>query len=113
MLHNRAGQEVSDDSAKAQVLFDHFSHSLGDPGPSNLALNWDNLQLPTADLSNLDVLFSLDELKAAVFELHTEKAPGPDGFIGAFYRSCWDIISLDLLVAVNQMMMLKGTIGTC
>lgn len=31
----------------------------------------------------------------------SDKAPGPDGFIGAFYKSCWVIIKDDLLAAVN------------
>ncbi len=31
-----------------------------------------------------------------------EKAPGPDGFIGAFFKSAWEIIKEDLLSAVRS-----------
>jgi hypothetical protein len=31
-----------------------------------------------------------------------EKSPGPDGFIGSFFRTCWDIIRDDIMAAVNQ-----------
>jgi hypothetical protein len=31
-----------------------------------------------------------------------EKAPAPDGFIGTFFRSCWQIVKDDLMAAVNQ-----------
>ena len=30
----------------------------------------------------------------------SEKAPGPDGFIGVFYKRCWPIIKADLVEAV-------------
>ena len=30
----------------------------------------------------------------------SEKAPGPDGFIGVFYKKCWSIIKEDLVQAV-------------
>lgn len=39
---------------------------------------------------------------ATVKQLPKEKAPGPDGFIGLFVASCWDIIKGDIMQAVNQ-----------
>lgn len=30
-----------------------------------------------------------------------EKAPGPDGFIGIFFKKCWDIIKMGLMVAMQ------------
>jgi mannosylglycoprotein endo-beta-mannosidase len=38
---------------------------------------------------------------------HAEKAPGPDGFIGGFFKKCWSFIRHDLLAAMNQMHSLK------
>lgn len=51
-------------------------------------LNWDRLQLPRLDLQALDESLSLEELMDVVFACHVEKAPVPDGFIAAFYKSC-------------------------
>lgn len=31
-----------------------------------------------------------------------EKAPGPDGYIGSFFASCWDIIKIDLMAAIQH-----------
>lgn len=31
-----------------------------------------------------------------------ERAPGPDGFIGAFFTTCWVIIKEDVIQAINQ-----------
>jgi hypothetical protein len=71
-------------------------------------LNWEKINLPAADLAHLDVPFSLPELKAAVDGMHGEKAPGPDGFIGEFFKKCWPFICSDLLKALNQMHSLQG-----
>jgi len=30
-----------------------------------------------------------------------DKAPGPDGYTGGFFRSCWDIIKVDVVNAAN------------
>jgi hypothetical protein len=37
-----------------------------------------------------------------------DKAPGPDGFIGTFYRACWDIIKDNLTSVFNQLHNLNG-----
>ena len=41
---------------------------------------------PTLDLSALDVCFTEDEIWAVVRDIPAEKAPGPDGFTGLFYK---------------------------
>jgi hypothetical protein len=60
-------------------------------------------------LTHLEAPFSLSELEVAVDKMHGEKAPGPDGFIGNFFKRCWSFIKADLLKALNQMHSLKGT----
>lgn len=46
------------------------------------------------DLSYLEQPFRLDEIKCAVFELGSNKAPGPDGFPIHFFKQYWDTINL-------------------
>lgn len=41
------------------------------------------------------------EIWAVVRELPPDKAPGPDGFMGAFYQSAWPVIKADVLRAIN------------
>lgn len=36
------------------------------------------------------------EVQAAVFSIHPDKAPGPDGFSAGFYQSFWDVIGDDI-----------------
>ena len=56
---------------------------------------------------NLELLapVTLNEVRNAVFALDPDSSPGVDGFFGTFYRSCWDIISDDLLMAVKEFFM--------
>lgn len=36
------------------------------------------------------------EVRAAVFSINPDKAPGPDGFSVGFYQSFWDVIGEDI-----------------
>jgi hypothetical protein len=36
-----------------------------------------------------------------VHALPGDKAPGPDGFTGTFYKACWHIIKNDLMAAID------------
>jgi len=45
---------------------------------------------------------SEEEVKAAVWSLHSDKAPGQDGFAIAFYRQHWETIKNDLLRMVRN-----------
>ena len=47
---------------------------------------------------------TLEELKEVVSRLNINRAPGPDGFNGAFYRASWSIIATDLLDAINNVL---------
>ncbi|PKA66258.1 hypothetical protein AXF42_Ash006955 [Apostasia shenzhenica] len=39
---------------------------------------------------------SMDEVKVAIFNIHKDSAPGPDGFGSGFFQSCWEIVKEDL-----------------
>jgi hypothetical protein len=49
----------------------------------------------------------MDEVRVVVMEALREKAPDPDGFIGLFFASSWDIIKEDIMRAVGQFYMLN------
>jgi len=57
---------------------------MGRPPQRQSDINWESLQLQTHDLSDLDVPFTDEELKGAIQQMTSDKAPGPDGFTGAF-----------------------------
>ena len=86
---------------KEGCLLNHFSKLFGPPPSRAQTLNWENLGLPRVNLDHLEEEFSEEEIHAVVKELKSDKAPGPDGFIGIFYKSCWSIIKKDLKAAIN------------
>lgn len=45
----------------------------------------------------LEVSFSMEEVKAAVFSMQNDKALGLDGFSMHFYHVMWDVIKEDLM----------------
>lgn len=51
---------------------------------------------------------TMEEVRAATFQLGAQKAPGPDGLNGLFYQHHWDIISLDILKGSPRFFSLRG-----
>lgn len=51
----------------------------------------------TSDMNlKLVAIPDIVEVKAAVFTINSDKAPGPDGFSAGFYQAFWDIIGEDI-----------------
>ena len=46
--------------------------------------------------------FSEEEIKRAIMDLPTDKAPAPDGFTSNFFQSCWLIVKEDLVRVVKS-----------
>jgi len=88
-------------SDKDNVAFQFFSQSIGTPKPRSLALNWEALGYEQFDLDSLDSPFTEQEISLVIKEMPSMKAPGPDGFIGLFYKKCWNVIKYDLMEAVQ------------
>jgi len=55
--------------------------------------------MPSLDLTELETPFSEQEVWKTINLLPSDKAPGPDGFTGKFYKVCWQIIKVDIMAA--------------
>lgn len=86
---------------KEEALHQYYNSLLGTNVPREMTFDWERLQLPQIQAAGLDLPFTEAEIEAAVKELLAEKAPGPDGFTGTFYQSCWNIIKGDVCNAFN------------
>ncbi|CAH9072676.1 unnamed protein product [Cuscuta europaea] len=43
-----------------------------------------------------------EEVKAAVWDLNSKGAPGPDGFNGIYFKKCWSIVCTDVVKAIQK-----------
>lgn len=98
-LRDDTGEFVWKHAEKEQLAFSYFHTVLGTKSNRGCTLDWDSMELGQIE-DTLDQAFSLEEIKAAMDDLPMEKAPGPDGFTGGFYKKCWEIIKYDLLAAM-------------
>jgi retron-type reverse transcriptase len=51
----------------------------------------------------LELPFTQDEVKDTIDSMPSDKAPGPDGFTGAFFKASWEIIKYDIMAAINSL----------
>jgi hypothetical protein len=85
---------------KSNLIHTHFSQIMGTPNIRNKAINWNELGYVRHSFDALDAPFTQEEIESVIKEMPSEKAPGPDGFIGLFYKKCWSIIKEDLTQAI-------------
>ena len=73
---------------KAAAIFDFYSNLIGADSDRTRTINLDHMDIPGYDLEALDMPFAEDEVWHTIKDLPSDKAPGPDGFTGRFYKSC-------------------------
>lgn len=88
-----------DISATVDTYYDAL---LGDSTARAASINLDLLDLPSYDLSHLEAQITMEEVEKTIKAMPLDKAPCPGGFAGRFYASCWQIIKMDLMRALDQ-----------
>jgi hypothetical protein len=85
------------------VIGDYFKNHIGSTAPRSSTINWQALGYSLHDLSDLEMQFSLEEVDNTIKSMPSDKASGPDGFTGAFFKACWEIIKDDIMAAINSL----------
>jgi hypothetical protein len=93
---------------KKKVIGDHFKNHIGSAAPRSTTINWQSLGYTPHDLSDLEAPFSHEEVQNTINVMPSDKAPGPDGFTGAFFKACWGIIKDDVTAAINSLFTLNA-----
>jgi len=92
-------QVLTSHEEKASEIFS-YETLLGSCEQRENSINLDNLELSHHNLSDLELPFSEEEVWNTIKHLPSDKAPGPDGYTGRFYKMCWNIIKPDVMAAL-------------
>jgi hypothetical protein len=87
-LLQHEGRSCITTEAKSAALHEFFSKQFGETTDRQHTLNWDTIQVQRHDLTELDREVTEQEIHVAVMHSPSEKAPGPNDFIGSFYKQC-------------------------
>jgi len=92
---------IQGDEELKKHITDYYRGLFGPSDPSFLSLDEsrrnDIPQVTDIEKEKLQAMFSYEEVRAAVFQMEHNKAPGPDGFPAEFYQAFWDTIKDDLM----------------
>lgn len=63
----------------------------------NLSDREDIQKISETENEELIAPITAEEVKTAVFSMHPDKFPGPDGFNPAFFQSFWNVVGMDVI----------------
>jgi len=95
---------VTTQHAMANALHDHFVQVFGCPGQLDGMIDLAELGIVNHELMSLDQPISKEEIWAAIREMPSDRASGPDSFTGAFYKASWPVIKYDTIAGINTML---------
>nr|XP_020176662.1 uncharacterized protein LOC109762251 [Aegilops tauschii subsp. strangulata] len=89
------GTVVTDHSQMEGIIWNCFKNRMGSSRGINMGFDLSSLIEPVVGLDTLTKPFEKEEMDMIVKHMPVDKAPGPDGFNGLFFKRCWHIISHD------------------
>ncbi|XP_059073624.1 uncharacterized protein LOC131874320 [Cryptomeria japonica] len=109
---SESGSSIKDWKSIGQAVKEYFKRILNSKERSEARVRESMLEatlelITTEDNKMLMKPFKEDEVKVAVFSLHSDKALGPDGFPVRFFQNCWEFIKTDLCKVIEKVRM-KG-----
>jgi hypothetical protein len=82
---------------KAKLIYEFYEGLIGNGWHKDHTIDLQALGIPSHDLADMDSPFSKEEVWATIKQLPSDKAPGPDGLTGLFYKTCWSVIKGDIM----------------
>ncbi|KAL0297855.1 UNVERIFIED_CONTAM: hypothetical protein Sangu_3176000 [Sesamum angustifolium] len=106
-VQNDTGTLLTDFAAVKDEFVTYYKQLFGDTRRQS-QLNLDHLQPYAKHLISEDEAEQLiapiqrHEIKAALFDINEDSAPGPDGFSSCFYKATWTVVGEDVCQAVME-----------
>lgn len=82
-----------------RTWWEFYNSLLGTVEPHSHTLCLPTFYHMAQDLQSLDAPISTEQ----VWNVIADKAPGPDGYTGRFYKACWPIINTNLMAAIGAL----------
>ena len=111
-LLDENGNVVEDEEGLVAIATSYFRQIFESSNPEDIAEALSEISPTITGAINEDLTAPVTEweVKLALFAMHPEKAPGPDGMTALFYQQFWDIVKDDLTRMVNQFLF-EGTMA--
>lgn len=103
-LSSDDGQVLASHEQKEKNILEFYSNLLGAAPEREVTINLEALGIPRHNLAELEAPFSEEEVWKTICSLPSDKAPGPDGFTGNFYKACWSVIKVEVMAAISAVM---------
>ncbi|XP_020256684.1 uncharacterized protein LOC109833427 [Asparagus officinalis] len=104
-LFNALGQRISDQEEIAKEMVLYYKDLLGSDTETITPYTHVIQTGPCLTVAQVDMLskpVSREEIKSAIFSMDENKAPGPDGYGVAFYKSAWSVIGQEVILAIEE-----------
>jgi hypothetical protein len=93
---------VTDHGTKEQVIHNHFRSIMHRGRARTVDFNWESIHFESPNMDSLGVPFTEEEVRNAINQMTSDKAPGPDGFTGIIFKKCWPIVKDDIMRAIGR-----------
>jgi hypothetical protein len=104
-------QMATSQGDRHNLVFNHYKNRIGSGFQRRYSINFQTIGWPPHQLQHLEAPFSENEVLATIKSMPNEKAPSLDGFIGAFFSSCWGIIKTEIMHGCNFPRLCDESIG--
>jgi hypothetical protein len=92
MLKDEAGNELTDHDQMAGLLWSSYRDRMGHSEGISMQFDLPSLITRVDDLDDLTLPFQQKEMDDVIAAMPSDRAPGPDGFNGLFFKKCWPLI---------------------
>lgn len=104
VMENEHGEHVYEEEHIAAEIARYFSDIFTTTGTGGGGVVSRALSHRISDEANASLISipSAKEIKKALFAIHPDKAPGPDGFSASFFQANWDAIGPAIVAEVHE-----------
>lgn len=95
------GHTIAEHAAMDQAIYNHFCSVFGTAHAGGTTLDFQALGIQAIQLSEQAATITNDEAWAAIKAMPSDRAPGPDGFTGIFYKTAWPVIQNEVMEAIT------------